>query len=131
MALLALLYGALFICFAVFKIGGINTAKQNTLTGWVGYLFIGFIILTFFLSLINLTGALQREDIVFIGLKEMIFVSALADAVIIEEFLYKIVLFDKDIPFMYYVDLYFPLAVGALMVIIPIFMFVRFAKYEA
>ena len=129
MALLAAAYGVLFLLFAVFKIGGINTAKQNTFSGWVGYLFIGFVILTFILSLINLTGALHREDIIFIGLKEMIFVSALADAVIIEEFLYKIILFNQNIPYMYYVDLYFPLGVGVLMLLIPVFMFIRFAKY--
>lgn len=131
MALLAAAYGVLFLLFAVFKIGGINTAKQNTFSGWVGYLFIGFVILTFILSLINLTGALHREDIIFIGLKEMIFVSALADAVIIEEFLYKIILFNQNIPYMYYVDLYFPLGVGVLMLLIPVFMFIRFAKYVA
>ena len=131
MALLAAAYGVLFLLFDVFKIGGINTAKQNTFSGWVGYLFICFVILTFILSLINLTGALHREDIIFIGLKEMIFVSALADAVIIEEFLYKIILFNQNIPYMYYVDLYFPLGVGVFMLLIPVFMFIRFAKYVA
>ena len=85
----------------------------------------------FILSIINLKGALEKTDIMVIGLKEMTFVSALADAVIIEEFIYRTVSEYKDIPALETVTKYFPLGMGVLMILVSIFMFVRLAKYKA
>ena len=47
---------------------------------------LAFILIMFILSVLKLKGALAKNDIMVIGLKEMVFVSALTDLVIIEEF---------------------------------------------
>ena len=93
--------------------------------------FLSFILLMFVLSIINLKGALEKTDIMVIGLKEMTFVSALADAVIIEEFIYRTVSEYQTIEALETVTRYFPLAMGVLMIIVNIFMFIRFARYKA
>ena len=85
----------------------------------------------FVLSIINLKGALEKTDLMVIGIKEMIFVSALSDAVIIEEFLYKVILKYQSIPFMGLINSYFPLSVAVVMLMVPIYMFNRLRKYEA
>ena len=85
----------------------------------------------FALSIINLKGALQKDDIMVIGIKEMTFVSALADAVIIQEFLYKVIPHYRDIPFMRLINSYFPLIIAILMIMVPIYMFKRLKAYEA
>ena len=61
----------------------------------------------------------------------MIFVSALADAVIIEEFLYKVILKYQGIPFMGLINNYFPLITAVVMLLVPLHMFKRFKNYEA
>lgn len=129
MMILALSFGVLFLLFAVLKIGGIDTSRSNNFTGWLSYLFMAFVILMFLLSIINLKGALEKDDIMVIGLKEMTFVSALADAVIIEEFLYKTILYSLNIPFLSIVNNYFPLLVAVFMLSIPFFMFRRYREY--
>lgn len=131
MMILALAFAILFLLFAVLKVGGIDTSSKNNFKGIIGYIFIGFVIIMFVLSIINLRGALQKDDIMVIGIKEMIFVSALADAVIIQEFLYKTVPHYRDIPFMRLINSYFPLIIAVLMIIVPIYMFRRFKEYEA
>ena len=130
MTILALSFGVLFLLFAVLKVGGIDTSSKNQFSGIIGLVFILFVILMFVLSIINLKGALQKDDLMVIGLKEMIFVSALSDAVIIEEFLYKVVLKKLNLPFMYQINSLFPLIVAVMMLSIPIFMFKRFKVYE-
>lgn len=131
MMILALSFAVLFLLFAVLKVGGIDTSSKNNFKGIVGYIFIAFVILMFVLSIINLRGALTKSDIMVIGIKEMIFVSALADAVIIQEFLYKTIPHYRDIPFMKLINSYFPLIIAVLMIIVPIYMFKRFREYEA
>ncbi len=131
MMILALSFAVLFLLFAVLKVGGIDTSSKNNFKGIVGYIFIAFVILMFVLSIINLKGALQKDDIMVIGIKEMTFVSALADAVIIQEFLYKTIPHYRDIPFMKLLNSYFPLIIAVLMILVPIYMFNRFRKYEA
>lgn len=131
MMLLALSFAVLFLLFAVLKVGGIDTSSKNSFKGIIGYIFIGFVIIMFVLSIINLRGALQKDDIMVIGIKEMIFVSALADAVIIQEFLYKTIPHYRDIPFMRIINSYFPLIIAIAMIIVPIYMFRRFKEYEA
>lgn len=129
----ALAFGIVFLLFAVLKVGGIDIHKENKFDGWLGYLFIGFVILMFILSIINLKGALAKTDLMVIGLKEMIFVSALADAVIIEEFLYKVVLKHLDLPFpqvIEFVNSYFPLITAVIMLIVPLYMFKRYRSYQ-
>ena len=131
MMILALAFAVLFLLFAALKVGGIDTSSKNSFKGIIGYIFIGFVIIMFVLSIINLKGALEKNDIMVIGIKEMTFVSALADAVIIQEFLYKTIPHYRDIPFMKLINSYFPLIIAVLMIIVPIYMFKRFREYEA
>ena len=76
----------LFILFSVLKVGGIDITNQNRFEGWIGLIFIFFIIAMFVLSIINLRGALEKSDILTTGLREMSFISALTDAAMIQEF---------------------------------------------
>ena len=85
----------------------------------------------FVLSLINLRGALEKTDLMVIGLKEMTFVSALADLVIIEEFVSRIVLRYQEVPNMAMINSYFTLGVVGLMLLVPVLMFIRFVRYKA
>ncbi len=130
MMILALSFAVLFLLFAVLKVGGIDTSSKNNFKGIVGYIFIAFVILMFVLSIINLRGALAKTDIMVIGIKEMIFVSALADAVIIQEFLYKVIPYYRDLPFMKIINSYLPLIIAIAMIMVPIYMFKRFREYE-
>ena len=135
-------FSLLFILFSVLKVGGIDISIENKFDGWIGLVFIFFIIVMFVLSIINLKGALNKTDLVVIGIKEISFVSALTDAVMINEFLYRVIVryiidtFD-EIDILHIIDLYkflnnlFPLAVGVIMAIVPIFMLKRYLKYEA
>ena len=130
MCILIFLYALIFMAFVVLKVCGIDASNQNTYEGIIGILFISFILIMFILSIINLKGALEKTDIMVIGLKEMTFVSALADAVIIEEFVYRTVSEYQTIEALETVTKYFPLGMGVLMIIVSIFMFVRFARYK-
>ena len=139
MMIAALAFGIVFLLFAVLKVGNIDIHKENNYTGWLSYVFMGFIIIMFVLSVIKLKGALQKDDLMVIGLKEMIFLSALTDAVIIEEFLFKTVIYPLhldalDLPFFpatKIINAYFPLIISIIMLIIPLVMFNRYRKYEA
>ena len=131
MMVLALAFGVLFLLFAVLKVGGIDTSSKRSFTGIIGLVFIAFVILMFVLSILKLKGALEKSDLIVIGLKEMIFVSALADAVIIQEFLYKVVPHYRDVPFMGIINNYFPLIIAVVMLLVPVKMFSRFRRYES
>ena len=65
-----------------------------------------------------------------IGLKEMTFISALADLVIIEEFVSIFVLKYVEVENMTVINGWFSLGVGALMLIISVIMFIRFVRYN-
>ena len=123
-------FSALFIMFSLFKVGGIDITHENTFTGWIGLVFIFFIIAMFVLSIINLKGALNKDDLVVIGIKEISFVSALADAVMINGFLYRVFLKYIPLPFYDYLNQFFPLGVSVLMAVIPFIMLRRFLKYR-
>ncbi len=132
MALAIFFFTLLFLLFAVLKVNGIDTSNQKTYSGVFGLLFILFIVIMLVLSALKLKGALQKNDIMVIGLKEMVFASALTDIVIIEEFAYRIGANYKEIPdWMLIVHSYVPLGVAIIMFIIPIVMLIRFAKYKA
>ena len=131
MAVSALVYSLIFILFVVLKISGIDISKENTYEGWFALIFIAFILLMFILSIINLVGALEKNDIIVIGLKEMTFISALTDVVIIQAFISRIILAYKDIDIIYTIDSYLPLAIGVIMVIVSVTMIKRFLKYES
>ena len=77
MAILILLYSLIFLAFTVLKVFGIDASNQKSYEGIVGTLLIAFMIIMFILSVINLKGALEKTDIMVIGLKEMVFVSAI------------------------------------------------------
>ena len=131
MAISALAYSLVFVLFAVLKVFEIDISKQNNYQGWIEILFIAFLFIMFVLSLINLKGALEKTDIMVIGLKEMTFLSALTDLVIIEGFVSRIILTYYDVPVMTTIDEWFPLGVSAVLLIIPLIMFIRFARYKA
>ena len=84
----------------------------------------------FVLSIINLKGALNKDDLVVVGIKEISFVSALADAVMINGFLYRVFLKYIPIPFYDYLNRFFPLGVGVLMAVVPFLMLRRYLKYK-
>ena len=130
MAILTSLFVITFLLFSVFKIGGIDITNQNRFEGWVAIVFIAFILVMFVLSLINLKGALDRSDLIVKGIREITFVSALADAVMIEEFVVRILKAYTSLPNLDLVSAYSPLAIGILMSLVPIFMFIRFARYK-
>ena len=130
MMIASLAFGVVFLLFAVLKVGNIDIHKENNFSGILSYIFIGFVILMFVLSIINLKGALAKDDLVLLGLKEMIFISALADAVIIEEFLYKTLPHIRKLPLMPLINSYFPLIVAIAMLVVPVLMFRRYRSYE-
>ncbi len=130
MAILTALFVMTFLLFSVFKIGGIDITNQNRFEGWVAIVFIAFILVMFVLSLINLKGALDRSDLIVKGIREITFVSALADAVMIEEFVVRILKAYTSLPNLDLVCTYSPLAIGILMSLVPIFMFIRFTRYK-
>ena len=129
MAILVLVYSLIFLLFTVLKAFGIDASNQKSYEGIIGTLLISFMIIMFILSVINLKGALEKTDIMVLGLKEMVFVSALADLVIIEEYLYRMFI-DKNIEILVTVNRYFPLGMAIIMLVVSILMFVRFAKYK-
>ena len=131
MAISILVYAFIFIAFVVLKVNGIDIANDKTYSGLIGSLLILFMLIMFVLSIKNLKGALEKSDIMVIGLKEMVFVSALADLVIIEEYISRIILEYKTIDILLFINNYFSLAIGILMVVVGIIMIIRFARYEA
>ena len=131
MAITAFLYSMVFILFAILKVNNIDISAKNDYKGLIELLFIAFLLIMFVLSLINLKGALEKTDIMVIGLKEMTFLSALTDLVIIEEFISRIILKYVEVPYMTTINSYFVLGVGAALFIIPIIMFIRAIRYKA
>ena len=125
-----LIYSSIFILFVVFKINGIDISNNNEYEGILGILFISFLILMVILSIIGLNKALNKTDIVVIGLKEMTFVSVMADLVIIEEFFSRLIPNYLDIIVLKYLHLYFPLLIGIIMIIVSISMLVRLIKCD-
>ena len=130
MAISILVYSFIFIAFVVLKVNGIDISNDKTYSGLIGSLLILFMLVMFILSIKNLKGALEKSDIMVIGLKEMVFVSALADLVIIEEYISRIILEYKTIDVLLFINNYFSLAIGVLMVVVGIIMIIRFARYK-
>lgn len=130
-ALVTLFYSLLFIFFSALKAAGIELENQKTYEGLYGAIFIVFILLMFILSLVNLRKALDKTDLAMIGLKEITFVSALADLVIIEDFVSRIILQYNDFAYMSKINGFFVLGVSLTMLIIPLIMLVRFIRYKA
>ena len=131
MTLAIFIYSLIFIAFVVLKVNGIDMSNQKTYEGWLGGLFIGFMLLMFILSVLGLKGSLAKTDLMVIGLKEITFVSALADLVIIEEFTSRIIrrYASFDLTLLNYIDSYFALAIGCVMLLISIIMLIRFFRY--
>lgn len=130
MAISILVYAFIFIAFVVLKVNGIDISNDKTYEGWLGSLIILFMLIMFILSVRGLHGALEKSDLMVIGLKEMTFVSALADLVIIEEFVSRIILEYKEIEILIFINSYFSLAIGILMAIVGIIMIIRFFRYK-
>ena len=131
MIIATFIYSLVFLCFIVLKVNGIDISSQKEYEGWLGILLISFMFIMFILSIINLRGALEKTDIMVIGLKEITFISALADLVIIENFTYGILLsYEVNNEILTNVNSYFPLGVAALMLVITLFMFIRYIRYK-
>ena len=130
MAISILVYALIFICFIVLKVNGIDISNDKTYDGIIGSLLILFMLVMFILSCRGLHGALEKTDIMVIGLKEMTFVSALADLVIIEEFISRIILEYKEIEILIFINSYFSLGVAILMFVVGIIMIIRFFRYK-
>ena len=125
----------MFILFSTLKVGGINIEHENKLSGWIGTVFILFIIAMFVLSVINLKGALKKDDLVVIGIKEISFVAALADGVMIYGFLYRVLLkyleeYLDRILFISSINKYLPLGIALLMTIVPLLMLRRYIRFR-
>ena len=128
-------FSLIFILFSTLKVGGIDITHENTLKGWIGLVFIFFIIAMFVLSIINLKGALQKDDLVVIGIKEISFVAALADGVMIYGFLYRVLLkyleeYLDRILFISYINRFLPLGIAILMAVVPLLMLRRYLRYK-
>lgn len=132
MFLAAFVYSLIFILFVVLKINGIDASNNKTYEGWLGSLLIGFMLVSVILSSLGLKGALEKTDLMVIGLKEMVFISVLADVVIIEGFVSRIIReYVTNEPIVLgYVDSYLPLAIGVLMLLISLIMLIRFFRYK-
>ena len=134
MAIAAASYVAIFIIFAVLKTGGIDITREINLQGWLYILFIGFLLIMFLLSVFNLKGALEKDDIIVIGIKEMTFISALTDVIIVFEFLTRIIVIyigANIVPGLVTINRYMPVIVSALMVVVVVMMFKRHFSYKA
>lgn len=130
MALAVFVYSLIFIAFVVLKVNDIDISREIPFDGLLGILFIAVLFVLFILSILGLRGALEKTDIMVIGLKEMTFVSALADLVIIEEFVSRIILEYKTIDILVFINSYFSLAIGILMLAVGTIMIIRFARYQ-
>ena len=131
MTIATLIYSLIFICFIVLKIFDIDISSQKTYEGWLGILLISFMVIMFILSIIKLRGALEKTDLMVIGLKEITFISALADLVIIESFAYGIYLtYYETNDVLTRVNDFFPLGVSITMLLGVLIMFIRYSRYK-
>ena len=131
MSIASFIYALVFLLFVVLKVNNIDISSQKEYTGWLGILLISFMTIMFVLSLINLKGSLEKTDIMVIGLKEITFISALADLVIIENYVYGIYInYKEPLESLKIVNQYFSLGVASIMLIVTVFMFIRYAKYK-
>ena len=130
MMLAVFIYSLIFVAFSVFKINGIDISKEIEFDGLLGILFMSLLLVLFILSLIGLKGALEKTDLMVIGLKEITFVSALADLVMIEKFVSLLIIKYKDIENIDIFNNYFAIGTGCFMFLISIFMLIRFMKYK-
>ena len=124
------IYVMIFILFSVLKAFGIDISNQKTYEGVFGTIFIAIIFVMFLLSLFKLRGALEKNDLIVIGLKEITFVSALTDLVIIEEFLVRTLNTYYTIEWIDKFTNYFLLGICAAMLGVVIFMIVRVFRYK-
>ena len=133
MTIATTIFSALFIMFVILKVGGIDIKNENRFEGWIALLFIAFILLMFILSIINLNSSLDKKDIVKIGMRQITFVSALADMVMIQEFAFRYIysLGVEKTQMLLYLNNGITLAIAVFMIIVPISMMVRLVKYKA
>lgn len=131
MAFSVIIYSTIFILFVVLKINGIDISNDKTYEGLYGSLFILFIFIMFILSLLGLKKSLDKTNLMTIGLKEMSFISALADTIIIEEFVSRIILQYKKIAILEYINTYYSLGIGIIMALVAFIMLIRFIRYKS
>ncbi len=124
------IYSLIFILFVILKINDIDISNDKTYEGIIGVLFIAVLVIMFIMSLLGLKGALEKTDLMVIGLKEMTFASAVTDLVIIEEFVSRTILEYHDFKYMETFNSYFSLGVGICLILISIIMMIRYIRYE-
>ena len=125
----SLLFLLIFLLFVVLKVNGIDISTQKTYTSWIGGFLIGFMVVMAVISIIKLRGALKKNDIMVVGLKEIIYISALSDLVIIENYAHGMFLhYQKDHIVFNIIDQYFALAMGVFMLMVAISMFVSYFR---
>ena len=131
MIIASLIYTLIFLLFVVLKVNNIDISSQKSYDGWIGSLLIGIMLVMFVLSIIKLKGALEKSDIMVTGLKEMIYISALTDFVIIENYIYGMyITYRGENQVFMYITLFFPLAMSICMLVTIVFMFIRYFKYK-
>lgn len=124
------IYIMIFILFSVLKAFGIDTSNQKTYEGVFGAIFIAIIFVMFLLTIFKLRGALAKDDLIVIGLKEITFVSALTDLVIIEDFTVRTLNTYYTIGWIETFTRFFILGVCALMLTVVVLMIVRVIRYK-
>ena len=125
------IYSLIFLLFIVLKVNGIDISSQKEYEGWLGALLIGLMLVMFILSILKLKGALDKTDLMVIGLKEITFFSALADLVIIESYAYGIyITYQTPLDVLVIINNYFPLLMAGLMIVTAFIMFIRYLKYK-
>ena len=126
----ALIYSLIFIAFVVLKVNGIDLSRTAPFDGIYGIIFVAALFVLFILSVIGLKGAVEKTDLMVIGLKEMTFIAALSDLVFIESYTSLIVLKYVEFEYMDKVNAFFSLAMGVLMFVVSVRMLVRYIKYK-
>lgn len=131
MALALIVYALIFLFVVVLKLNGYDFGDAKTYEGWLEILFILFLTIMFILSVLGLRGALDKTDLMVIGLKEITLAAAMTDLVIIEEFVGRTILDLTDkvsTNFLDKIHAYFSLGIGFVLIFIGIIMIFRFLK---
>ena len=131
MAFLTLIYSLIFIAFVVLKVNGIDLSKKSPFDGVYGLIFVLALLLLAILSIFNYKGAVEKTDIMVIGLKEVSLMGAVANLVFIESYLLLFISNYIEIKYESKINGFFSLGMGILMLVISIRMFIRYKKYKA
>lgn len=128
MSMALFVYALVFLFVVGLKLKGYDFGDSKNYEGWIEILFILFLTLMFILSVLGLRGALDRTDLMVIGLKEITLAAAMTDLVIIEEFVGKILEDKISKNILDKIHEYFSLGIGFVLIFISLVMLIRFFK---